>query len=371
MDPWTDEVYLEYLAKEMDVRIYRSDLFKDNSGVGVFDLYKASPRYLEQNQIIDLKLPGRTNITEVRKELASIIGGIENPRQCQLFRFDALSGALARPDHRVVEATSLSKEKLVWPQMQYWLHIVPQSSIMKGVVTDTSLIVSTSDEVTSRPGESLAGNHSEATPSIFPNRPTENESPRNTNDERVEDLLPISEDADRQESENQATDSNAHEDSLMPDAPDTLVMNDRGEIEAPRGEMNFETSQPSTLATATVTAPELSQLPWTIGNAWDAPQHTRNEATPGTREVIYLLLKRFNPKEQSLRGVGGYIVRKDDSIAPIIRNLLELPEEYRFKLLAEEPDNRVQELTLEGSFRDHKLSNGSIIVVQDEISDEE
>lgn len=354
---------LDYLDKPIELRIYCSELFNDYPGVGIFDLYKASAGYLEQKQIIDLKFPGKTTLSKVKKELAAIIGGLENSKQCQLFRFDALSGPVGRPEIKLAERTTLAKEKLVWPQMQYWLHITPPNWFMDGV---------TPDEVAEHPDQPSAENIPESPPLIGLDDPAENDLPANGSEERREGLTLASEDANRQESENQATDSNINEDALMPDAPEIMTTNDGGEMEASRDEMNFESNQLAELTSSTTNAPELPAQPWAaIENDWLVPQHVMNAIASTAQETIYFFLKRFNPKEQSLRGVGSYIVKMKDAIAPLARRLLELPEEHRFKLLAEESDARIQELTLEGSFRDQKLSNGVIIVVQDEISDEE
>jgi hypothetical protein len=86
---------------------------------------------------------------------------------------------------------------------------------------------------------------------------------------------------------------------------------------------------------------------------------------------VYFFLKRFDVNKQMLVGLGGYSANPNDKVDDVVRKSLELPEDKKFLLWEEVNLNLVKPVNLGRSFNHEKLPNGSILIIQDNISEKE
>lgn len=362
----------EVLQEPVDLRIFRSDLFEGYSDLGIFNLYKSTSVPVQSKQILDLTFQGKDTVAEVQKHLANVLECVEDPHQCHLFRFDSLAGCQGRPVVKLAESTALGRERLEWPQMQFWLHVVPREGFKGDAVSNalptasaTHAASSVPDAAVASSGRHLAGDAPSSSEDRSPRDDTTSAAigVQGTSESLVAGVVsgPIS--------QNETLQPSGVEDTVMVDAPETASASRVSEIEVPGDDMDIEITQheePSTNPTAPV--PEPMAQPDMAENGTDAPQNAVAEVSPPTPESIYFFVKRFNVTEQTLRGLGSYLAQLDDDIFQVVSKMLGITDDDDdFDLWEEFHTDQTRELVFGQTFRDQKLSNGAVLVVIDEL----
>ncbi len=92
---------------------------------------------------------------------------------------------------------------------------------------------------------------------------------------------------------------------------------------------------------------------------------------PHIDDIVYFFLKRFDPKEQSLKAVGSFFALKKEDIGVCTRRLLGLPEDKAITLWWENHGAEVLPLTLPRKFSQVVERHGHMIIVQETLSDAE
>ena len=414
-----DELLVMFLGKPIKMRIYGSRLFDGYSGIGIFNLYNTSGDVLQSTDVFDLSLKGDTRFIDVQRKLASMLGFKREAWRCQLFRYDVLAGLQGRAAGKPSDDSTLARETVSWPQMQYWLLILPAS------FGDATLPLATWNEAQSLDTLTLPEPPPEPAPVSEREREREQEREREREQEQereaasqpeaqpesqpagvssLPEAVPVaSENASslapadtrstersetRQGSEQQATASerdgaNASEDAAMPDATDAATAAAaaaaadanpaprEGDVDRSGHEMEVETTPPAVSAAAPDPAP-LPRPQSERAHRHLGPRSRRHSRFDGLLNAsILVFVKRFDVRAQTLAGVGGCLVGKAEPMDTSIRQLLGLPHDQRIRLWEEVSPLSVREISSGQSFRDERLVDGAIVVVGDVMSEEE
>ena len=369
-----EKLLLDYRKGPIDIRIYSSQLFEGCSDIGVFDLYKTSTAAFESQQIIDLTLPGDSTVSDAQEKLVGLAGSIKNPRQCLLFRFDPLHGPLSRPTKRLAESSTLAGMKLVFPEMHFWLHVVPSDSWEESALRLTLPSVSEAGAVVQPPAVTSTPLPADETSESTSNSQVPGgEDGSSSNLEGTGSNGPsLALDGDGQQpSQPQVVDPTPSEDTLMLDVSEPVPGAREAETDRSVDAMDIEPSGPTDTANPiTPTRQELGALV-IVTEDEDMPVRAVEEAASHGPKNVYFLLKHFDLRRQTLRAVGSFLAKADDIVSQAVRRLLELPDDHAIRLLEECEVDDTRSLGVEKSFRDLGLSDGRIIVVQDRLSDKE
>ncbi|KAI9758979.1 MAG: Alsin [Candelina submexicana] len=92
---------------------------------------------------------------------------------------------------------------------------------------------------------------------------------------------------------------------------------------------------------------------------------------PHIGDVIYFFLKWFDAKEQTLKAVGSFFALRDEDMTVCVRRLLNLPKDKAITLWCENQAAEVKSLDLPRQVSRDLDMPGSIIIVQDSLSDAE
>ena len=99
------------------------------------------------------------------------------------------------------------------------------------------------------------------------------------------------------------------------------------------------------------------------------------ECSEDLQEYTYILVKRFNPYEQSMKGISSFYCRKSDEIISIIRQKLLMDKDakafdvYQERTLLPTTEDRVTDSQTFNDLSDR--SQGRIFVIQDRLTNEE
>ena len=394
-----------FRGKPIKMRIYGSRLFDGYTGIGIFNLYNTSGDVLQSTDVFDLSFKGDTRFSDVQRKLAAMLGFKREAWRCQLFRYDVLAGLQGRAAGHLPHDSTLARETVAWPQMQYWLLILPAS------FGDATLPLATWNEAQSLdtltlpepPPEAVAVSEQEQEREREQERePASQPEPRSESQPAGASSLPepvpvASDDAsgpvppdtrstERSETpqgnEQQATaretdGADASEDAAMPDATDAAAAADtnpatrEGDVDQSGHEMEVETTPPTTSAVAPDPAPSTRPQPERAHRHLGQGSRRRSPFDGQLNASILVFVKRFDVRAQTLVGVGGCLVGKEQSMDTSIRQLLGLPHDQRIRLWEEVNPLSVREISSGQSFRDERLGDGAIVVVGDVMSEEE
>ncbi|KAI9656161.1 MAG: hypothetical protein M1829_000429 [Trizodia sp. TS-e1964] len=110
----------------VDLYVYRSESFTGYQGHGIVDVYAS---HSEKCIPIHLSMASKSTVMQFKERLADIVGGIENPRQCQIWDVYEGTDSVHRPSRIVPESMSLKSVKTQWPLMRFWLNVLPISEV--------------------------------------------------------------------------------------------------------------------------------------------------------------------------------------------------------------------------------------------------
>lgn len=89
-------------------------------------------------------------------------------------------------------------------------------------------------------------------------------------------------------------------------------------------------------------------------------------------EEVYFFLKTFDPTTQTLKPHGTYFANKKSRVDHAAQKILDIPRDDRTLLIFEEDDiSSAHALRRRRTFQEEELQNGSIIIAQKGITDEE
>ena len=99
------------------------------------------------------------------------------------------------------------------------------------------------------------------------------------------------------------------------------------------------------------------------------------ECSEDLQEYTYILVKRFDPHQQSLKGISSFYCKKTEQIISAIRRKLSMDDDskaidvYQERILLPSKDDRITDTQTFNDLSDR--TQGRIFVIQDRLSEEE
>ncbi|KAH0542586.1 hypothetical protein FGG08_002994 [Glutinoglossum americanum] len=433
-DKQREEQKKDLEQNSLSLQIFHSAMLKSHAGLGVVDPYDVEERTENPDSTSVLYIDISDKLSTIRdllKEIAEKIGGIEDLRQCRLWSFEASSDSVFRPLYMIQDTPDqlpLKTMRTHWPQMRFWFEVVPLVNLPPlpppppppasidlpppqvpsqsadaalsppAANQDSPAPTTTEGQARSQEAESAAEASTDSqasesswntvTPATNIGDPMENaadamqtdETPAVTQNPAADPEVPPSDRMDAEQSTPEAQTS-AEPTAEAASAPTPVPS---GVPEPPAWSESAPPPLPppadtvmggildgeSSIAPPPPPPPawEMPPLPVPVGNA---VMPTPSLLPPLLMTSIYFFLKRFDVEKQMLIGLGGYYAKLTDKVDNVVRKCLELPQDKKFLLWEEVSLNHVKPLNLGRSFDHEKLFNGTIMIIQDSISEKE
>jgi hypothetical protein len=355
-----DQAKKEVLSYEFSV--ISSQAFQDHDGPGIIDLY--DPKWDSSEHILKVSLKGDANAVEARNQVAASAPNVKDPRQCKFWIVGSPEGTMLRPSLITTGKKEISGgstefdidwtvEELVprAPERRLWLHIIdekdlpllpPPAEEEKDASTSTTMAPSNHN------ANAATDNITDLEAVLFPPaRPaaTEDQHMAGTQDEPAPT--------------EPAPDPSM---PLIPPMPATdsspLALN----ADTDMGDFSALPPMPTSLPVPTA-------LQFDLAHGMPIPAPI--PATPRADD-IYFFLKTFDSKTQTLKAHGSYFVNRKSRVDHAVYKILEVSKEEKTLQLYEEDDiGSARLLRRRRNFIEEELTNGSIIIAQNGLSDEE
>ena len=308
--------------------VYRSLLFEDYLGRGRFDLWSPQWSSADSSLVLDLQFPIFTKLCQVQEYLATQVLVGEKPEHCWLWRLDTTPSKGTRwlPRFSLLPNREEKLYDLINSDTggcHLWLHVLPadQRELVKEVPQ-------------SEPPPNLPN---DAQISTDQEDPAANTLP--TPDSNTTALLTAA------MTERPALSGQDHLDETA-DGEDTVMEGTQDSGEAGIIEP-LVTAEPSHIWAS-------CEEPW---------------------DQIYFFLKIFDAESQTLRGLGSYLAKRKDLIKDVVHRKLSWPLSRLMQAdMYREDDLLLDEKNLlrpNSNFEEGKIIHGSIIIVQERLSDEQ
>ncbi|KAI9807600.1 MAG: hypothetical protein M1825_005540 [Sarcosagium campestre] len=132
-------------SKDLRLRIFKTSIFENHLGQGILDSrYRQGaqgvPEALETDKsVIDLTVPSTATFDVVRKELASRLDSVKDPRQCLLWFHHFGRDTLSRPGKLVTGTFSIEHANTLCDS-HLWLYVIPEADVNSILPTPPQII---------------------------------------------------------------------------------------------------------------------------------------------------------------------------------------------------------------------------------------
>ncbi|KAI9828898.1 MAG: hypothetical protein M1819_006513 [Sarea resinae] len=405
----------------VELQIFNADIFKGHRGQGYVDVFEPKTH---SDHIYHVNLNPDSTLNDVRKELATIVDGVEDPRQCRLWALDPTEDADLCFPAMVQEACSVRDLRDKYPSCMLWLHVVPPDELLPesdpvpatdsggGVVlvqppagpdqarwdsntrnepdprNPSRNSISRPDSTSSDDSEVVVIDISQPPRREGSNRIEGEEDPRGGSDHFPSAHADASEDDTAMGESASGTEQLSHSEAPIANTfvGETQMEEDARTLDE---QVIFVDGRLSHDYPPALPPPEIVEVvmegtsdrpppppapPAGWGSEWQSDWDTSRSHEPRVDEV-YLFLKHFDAAKQTLVGVGSYVVKGSDKVRDVVRQKLDLPEDKEVKLWAETEVNDAKAIsanqTLDTEPCTEPCNRTSIIIYQDVLSEQD
>ncbi|KAI9730596.1 MAG: hypothetical protein M1834_008060 [Cirrosporium novae-zelandiae] len=302
--------------KMFDVRIYRSGAFTGHHGPWSLDFASVAQDAENSEHVYDLTLPSSISLEDFRMKVFNMVGGLERPEQCKLWRY---------VQHTQFDIASYGRTALYTPgpdsplrdlsssiPCRFWLHIIPMELLTKVVVP-------------------IQNNHPQVDV-------TSGEGEMQENDDNI----------------SQTPDPAEEEDTDMPDSPHD------DNASSPSSHESSESSESDDAANSASngdTSIEDKSHPQSV--TFEEPDH------------CYVFVKRLDFQLQTLTGTGFFMFKFGDNVKGAIKKALKIPEDKSFAVTVEDLQADTQPIRSSRSFADEGIDDGTTLIVHDVLKEKD
>ncbi|PSN71018.1 DS-domain-containing protein [Corynespora cassiicola Philippines] len=393
--PVNDENKEQVVSESREFQVIDSRVFLHHEGPGVFDAYNPKWQRGKSDHVHFVQLLSTDGLKEIRERLATMIKGIEDPRQVKFWFLDPIRGSIARPDllgtghveyssgwvdpyADTSKAWVLKDKTYPWASRRVWVHVVNVADLPE-LPKEKPKAAEPTDPIDPSPGvpsssEVLAGGaqgpgivppsgalQSEDTPMSDPDEPEEPSARNQPTNARPgsNQSNPQSNDAAMVEVEVEvAVDATPAQD---PPPVDVVIPSNQAPSDTEMGgtqeDLPPPPPPPAQLDLMSVPPPPVERI------------QTPPPAPPP--DEIYFFLKFFDAEKQTLEARGSYIAQRAARLDQTILPLLELPENTKIDVCEEDHVATTRAMRSRRSFAQNDLPNTTILIVSIEQNEEQ